>query len=123
VRNFQEKKTWQLILLSRPALAFLFAGVVFFGWSVWGLLGKMTETAREKELAAARVAELQERHAELSSDIERLESPAGMEESIRQKYGYAKAGEGVIIIVDDVAEAPAPAAERGFWNWLKNLFK
>jgi hypothetical protein len=110
---------------SKPVLALLAATVLVFAWSVIGLLGKMQETIKNNKTTAEKIEELQEAKANLSLDIDKLETDKGKEESIREKFGWAKEGEEIIVVVEDNS-SPLEEKEQepgGFWNFLKNLFK
>ena len=78
----------------------------------------------EKKMAEEKVEALQKQKAQLSGDIDKLKTDQGVEDSIREKFGFAKPGEGMIVVVDD---KPAPVApeekkENGFEAWWKSLF-
>ncbi len=128
MRNFKtQKRSWRRTLESTPALVLLFLLTIFFVWNIFSFFGKARKTAESKKLAEEKVLELQKQKSDLSSEIGRLGTEAGVEADIREKFGLAKAGEGVIVIVDQKgASAPASLpAQSGwnFWNFLKNLFK
>ena len=97
-----------------------------FGWSVLGFYQKSRETKENKQLAAATVAGLKAEKGRLSDDIARLETKEGIEENIREKFGLAKEGEGLIVIMDESLSGETNTKEdpeKGFWNFIKNLFK
>lgn len=108
---------------SRPALILLGLAALFFAWSVFGFLGKMEETKKSKEIAEHKVTEFEEKKQKLGADIEKLQTEEGIEENIREKFGLAREGEGVIIIVDDQKPESEEPKSGGFLNWLKSLFK
>ena len=99
--------------------------LVFFAWGVVRFLIKMRETGRNREIAELKIAELEKTRQKLSVDIENLKTEKGMEESIREKFGLAKEGEGLIVVVDDKNDPNAQAKEEGSWFtlFLKNWFK
>src|SRR6185295_6350997 len=105
MRNFGRKNGWKNMLESKPLLILLFIIVLVFGWSVFGFWGKMRETAKNKVIAENKIAELRKQKAELSSNIASLKTDAGLEDSIRDKFGLGKDGEGLIVIVDDKEKA------------------
>ena len=125
MRNFQDKKRWRGALLSKPVLVLLGIMVLIFAWSVIGLLDKMGETIKNKKIAEEKVAELQKNKEKLSLDISKLETDEGKEDSIREKFGWVKEGEGIIVVMDDKTSQQANTATQpsGFFSWLKNLFK
>ena len=125
MQNFQSTKSkWRRALESKPVLIILALALIFFAWNTIGFMGKMRETAQNRKYAEEKVKELQVKKQQLSSDISRLGTQEGIEASIREKFGLAKPGEGVIVIIDDKnAPVPAPVKKPDFWDFLKNLFK
>lgn len=122
--NIKRKKAWKNIFESKPVLAFLAIIVLAFAWSVMGFFLKMQGAIERKEISENQFAELKEKKEKLSSDIAKLKTDEGVEESIREKFGLAKEGEGLIVIVEDKNSADAIEAESGgLWSFLKNLFK
>lgn len=109
---------------SRPVLVFLGVLVLFFAWSEIGFLAKMQMTRENRKLVENKVNELKKEKEKLSSDISKLSTEDGVEESIRTKFGFAKDGEGVIVIVDDRSAPEVPSEDSGgFWSFLTNWFK
>ncbi|MES2315728.1 MAG: septum formation initiator family protein [Patescibacteria group bacterium] len=126
--NFQaskNKRKWKEALNSRPVLAFLFLILLVFAWSVFGFWGKMRETSKNKQIAENKIADLQAQKESLTSEIDKLKTNTGVEESIRDKFGLVKDGEGLIIIVDDKdkPEANQAASTGGFWSFLTGWLK
>lgn len=124
MRNFQKRQNWKNIARSRPVLVFLAVLLLFFAYGVIGFMGKMELTRENRKIAENKVAQLEKEKARLSSDISKLNSQNGVEKSIREKFGLAKDGEGVIVILEDKNEIEVPKQESGgFFSFLKNLFK
>ena len=125
--NFQQKRRLRNIMHSKPVLVFLGVLIIIFAWGVISFMGKMRMTIENRKIAENKLLELEKRKEKLSSDIFRLNTPGGVEESIRLKFGLAKEGEDVIVVVEDknkpeVKETP----QKGFFSFLffwKNWFK
>jgi len=107
-------------------LGFLGFLVLFFAWSVIGFLVKMEATRENRKLIEAKVVQLEEEKEKLSADIEKLKTDEGKEQSIREKFGLAKEGEGQIVIIEDKNKAEEENTKFGgffsflfFWNWFK----
>ena len=84
----------------------------------------MQITIENRKLAENKIAELQKEKEKLSIDIAKLKTEDGIEENIRQKFGLAKEGENMIIVVDDQNKPTTEEAEeRGFFSFFTNLFK
>jgi len=127
MRSFQQKRGFRNILQSKPVLALLGILVLVFASGVIGFMGKMQVTIENRKIAENKLAELEKEKIKLSSDIAKLKTDSGVEESIRSKFGLAKEGESEIIIVEDKT-TPEPVKEDsgGFFSSLmfwKNWFK
>ena len=123
MRNFQAKRPFRKFLESWPVLAVLAILAVFFTWQVIGFWSKMENTRKNREIAENKVMELREAKIKLDEDIKDLQTPDGIEENIRNKFGLGKVGEGVIVVVEDKNKATIPEEENDFFSFWKNLFK
>jgi cell division protein FtsB len=124
MKSFQQKRGWRNILHSRPVLAILGILVLVFAYGVIGFMGKMSDTKENRKIAENKVVELEKQKEKLSSDIAKLKTGEGVEESIREKFGLAREGEGVIVIVEDKnAVEPKKENKGGFWSFFTNWFK
>ncbi|MEJ0002072.1 MAG: septum formation initiator family protein [bacterium] len=125
MRNFKKKTGFARIMQSKPVLIFLGIVVLVFAANLVSFLGKLKETARNKEIAQEKIAELEKQKDQLSVEISKLKTDEGVEESIREKFGLVKDGEGMIVVVDDKAvPAESQTADTSkFWTFVKNWFK
>ena len=119
------KNKWLSVLESKPVLFVLFLVVLAFAWSVFGFMGKMSDTRKNRQLVQARVAELQKEHGRLSADISKLSTEEGMEHSIREKFGFAKEGEELIVVVEDQSKKGEEEKKNSRWfsSFFSNLFR
>ena len=102
----------------------LFIILIFFVWGVYGFMVKMRETQKNKKESEAKVTQLEKSQAKLSTDINKLQTPGGIEEDIRDKFGLAKEGEGMIVVVEDKNSPAIPAENKGgFFSFFMNWFK
>ena len=121
MKSFQQKRGFRNIIHSRPILALLGILVLIFAWSMIGFMNKMQMTIENRKIAEDKVAQLEEKKEKLSYDITRLKTDQGVEESIREKFGLAKEGEGLIIIIENKNKpAVKVACPKGFFSFLKN---
>ncbi len=125
MRNFQEKRIFKNIIQSWPVLIFLSILLVFFAFGIFRFMMKMGETVKNRKLAETRILELQESKEKLSNDIMNLKTKKGLEENIREKFGLAKEGEGLIIVVDnkEISNSDNEKKENWFILLFKNWFK
>ncbi|MBU0611853.1 hypothetical protein KKA39_01370 [Patescibacteria group bacterium] len=89
------------------------------------LAGKMQDTIKNRRIAENKALELQIEKENLLLDIANLNTSKGIEESIRDRFGLAKEGEEMIIIVEDknLNENVENSEKKSFFPFLKNLFK
>jgi len=121
MRGFQQKSKWRNIMESWPVLGLFGIIILVFAWSVVSFLSKMQTARQNRALAEAKVVELEAKKAQLSSDIEKLQTDEGKEEIFRENFGLAKAGEGLTVVVDDkeAIQSKVKSDDRGFFSWLK----
>ena len=126
MRSFQKKGKLQRIMQSKIFLIFLGLLMVVFIYSLFGFVNKMLETVKNKKNLEDKISELEKSKEKLTTDIQKLNTDQGVEENIRDKFGLAKEGENMIMIVDD-KDSPKQedTAQKpgGFLSFLKNWFK
>ncbi len=124
MRNFQHRDKFKHIFQSWPVLAILGVIILFFAWNVLLFVGKMRATIEKKNIAETQVAGLLQKKEKLTEDIEKLKTEEGREESIREKFGLVKEGEGVIVVVDEKEkDKKEPTDSGGLFSFFKKLFK
>jgi len=124
MRNFQEKRGIRHIMQSRLILVFLGVIILVFAWSVIQLVSKAEETAKNKNIAEDKIVELQKGKEKLSSDIAKFQTEKGIEENIREKFGLAKEGENMIVIIEDKNLPEKEKIEPNApFSFFRNLFK
>lgn len=123
MRNTREKTRWINFFHSKPVLGIL--TVLFFlsAWSIIGFWGKMEDTRRNKEMAQEKLLELEQSKAKLESDIAKLETDRGVEEVLRENFGLAREGEGLIVVVEDTRALDEDVDDGGrIRSFFRNLF-
>ena len=99
--EFQEKKKLRNILYSKITLLALFIVLIFVARATFSVYYKQKASGENLTKAKEEVAELKKREKMLDSEIDRLKTDKGTEKEIRKKFMVGKAGEQVIVIVDD----------------------
>jgi cell division protein FtsB len=121
--NFQGQKNKRKFWHTWPILLILFLFLVFFIYGVVTLFGKMMETSKNKKIAEEKLENLERRKEKLLVDIEELSNDKGKERIFRENYGFAREGEGVVVIVDEKlndTEEIEPK-NKGFFNKIKSF--
>ena len=95
--------------------AALAALVGLFVWSYYPVAAVQYRETRACTQLSAELASLQARNARLSKQVDRLKTPAGVEDYARSQLGLVKKGENVVVVVDGskpVKAAATSAAPR-----------
>ena len=124
MKNFQEQRTFMKFMHSKLGLFLFTVFVLFFSWNVIKFLVKDINTTKNKNIAADKVIELEKEKERLTTDINTLNTDAGVEATIRNKFGLAKEGEGLVVVVNEKDTALAqPTQHNAFLDFFRNLVK
>jgi cell division protein FtsB len=122
--EYKEKIKLRRYLYSRVTLSVLLIILVILIKAVFGIYQKEKLTRDNLDKAEAEYLELEDRDAFLQKEIDSLNTQGGMEKAVRERFGVAKEGEKVIILLDEKKVPDTKVKEgKGFWNWFKGLFK
>lgn len=111
------------MLYSKITIGALVVLVLFVGFKTWGIYQKERLSRKILEEAQTTHAELSLRAVALSADFERLNTDIGFEEVVRDRYGVAKRGEEVVILLENDKDGITDEEkEVGWWAKLKTLF-
>lgn len=117
------------ILFSRGTAVFLIFLVVFVGFSVFSIIGKSMNAARDRRMTEAQAATLVQKQKDLTRRLEALKTADGQEMALREQFPVVSPGERVVII-NDAKNTASDSQEAyknsqtgdGFWEFLKRLF-
>ena len=125
MKSFQKSGRLKYVMQSKLFLIFLGIIILGFFFNIFSFMNKMGETSRNKETIEDKVTELEKSKEKLNSEIIKLKTEKGIEENIREKFGLAKEGEEMIVIIEDKnsEEAEKKMDSEGFFSFLKNWFK
>jgi cell division protein FtsB len=117
--DFHEKQRARRFLYSPLTFILLAIIIAVAGRGAWGMYQKSRLTdeslAQTKEAYDALVI----REAFLQRELDRLATVAGVESEIRERFGVAKAGEEVIVVLTEEEKTSLPPPEKGFWGKIK----
>ena len=66
-------------------------------------------------------SELLDRKEKLESDIARLQTDAGIDEEIRNKFRLVKAGEEMVIVINETTTKSTSTEQNSWWNKMKKI--
>lgn len=75
--------------------------VVVLGWALYPAMRLQYQTSRRAQGLEQQYASLRARNAALSAEVAALKTPQGVEKAAREKLGYAKTGENVLVVLPD----------------------
>lgn len=121
MREFQQKQIFKEKLYSKTTVFILLVLALLLAKGVVNIYIKERESRKNKEEAELELINMQNRAEELKQASERLKTPVGIEQEIRSKFGVAKEGEKVILIVEEEETALVEKEEGFFWRFFKVL--
>ncbi len=81
----------------------LFVVLLFLARGVWNIYQKEKESANLDSDSRAKLQSLSAQADQLTTNINKLSTDAGVDEELRQKYGVVKPGEEMIVVVPEDA--------------------
>ncbi len=78
-------------------------------WTYYPVLRVQWTEQRKKARLEAELEALKDRNTELRAEVDRLHTPAGVEEIARSTLGYVRAGEKAYVVTEATSTASAPA--------------
>ena len=94
--------------------------ILWLAWLLFGIFRKEEIARRAVTDTRADLATLQAREVALKENIAELNTPRGEEATLRDTYGVAKPGEGVIIVVPSQVATSSPPLP--WWRKFMGLF-
>ena len=121
----REKVRLRKFLYSRITLALLLIIVALLLRGSIGVYKKERLTRENLEKSEIEYQELQKREEFLREETESLNTKQGIERAIRERFGLAKEGEKVIILLDEESVDPSISKKSGagFWDWVSSFFR
>ncbi|MBU0722780.1 septum formation initiator family protein [Patescibacteria group bacterium] len=106
-----------------PAIILLGGLCIMTGRATWNIYQKAQQAKKNTAIVAEEYDKLKNREQELEAKINTLNTPLGVETEIRDKFGLAKEGEEIVIVIDELEptkEVEADnIAEKTFWGKIK----
>lgn len=103
--RFEKERKFTDVLYSRVGISVLLVVAILLSLSVISIFNKRAQARKQAKLAESRLHDLEVRKTELNADIAHLNTEAGKEEALRERYRQALPGEELIVIVGDDKEA------------------
>lgn len=120
----QSKNSLNKIIYSKPMVVVLFVFLALLSYSVFSLYKKRNEALVKAKSAQVELDRVKEKQDQIDSSLEKLSTPEGMEDAIRNKFQVVKDGEGLIVVTDPNAKGVEEQEEvkQTFWERIKEFF-
>ncbi len=105
---------------------FLLIVIIYLGYGLFSIFEKSIEAKKARVQAEREAQAIVSKGTDLSKKLETLKTPEGKESALREQFPVVKAGEHVVVIVDDSKEkmvTSQPVSSSGFWSFIKGLFR
>jgi len=120
--DFQQKRKLRGVLYSRVTLVILAIFVLISLRASWTAHSKLRESEDLRDNVKQRVNTLSARDLELRNQMDRLQTPQGIEAEIRSKFSVSKGNESVVVIVEDSSTTTEKNQRKGFWTTFFDFF-
>lgn len=120
----QSKNSLNKILYSKITIIILFAFLVILSYSVFSLYKKRNEALTKTRAAEAELNRVKEKQAQIDSSLDKLSTPEGIEDAIRDKFQVVKNGEELIVVTDPEQNKiiEEENEKQTFWDKIKEFF-
>jgi len=122
MREFQQRRIWRRLMYSKLSIFLLFIVFLFFVFSIIGVYSKSREAIRKNDEVSTEFNELKAKKEYFEAEVRRLNTNAGVEEELRNKFQIAKPGEKVLVIVDDSKNNKEETNSTKSLNWFWRIF-
>lgn len=110
------------LMYSNVSIFFLLVIFIFFIFSIAGVYNKSKEAIKKNEEVSSELNDTKLKKDYFEAEIDRLNTNAGIEDELRDKFQIAKPGERVIIIVDDTKDNNEEGSVKKSSNWFWRIF-
>ncbi len=98
--NFNKKREIKEMLYSKIVIGLLGIIFIFIANGTWNVYKKASFASGNKNVAENSLNKLKVREKILTRDISTLKTPRGVEAQVRNKFGFVKKGEEVVVVVN-----------------------
>lgn len=119
MREFKKRRNQkgEIVHLSLRGLGCLalFGVAILAVHAAWGMYGKLSEASGGRESTEVQLATLRAQETRVATAVANISSSRGVETQLRERFGVARPGEGMIQIVRDTASTSALATPSESW--------
>lgn len=127
MKEFQQRRFFRKIFLSRPVFVLFLAIFAIFALSVFRMYEKSRYASLRNEAAENSLDELKNRSDNLRAAVGMLDTEEGIEKELRDKFQIKKPGEEYVVILENNQVVPEgeeqPKEDFGFFKRFVDFFK
>lgn len=99
--EFYTRRKLKRFIYSKPVLVLMLLPVFLMGSATWSAWAKEESTRGNLAAVESELEALRAREEALQKELERLDTPRGLEAEIRSKYELGREGEEMVVIVEE----------------------
>ena len=120
--DFQKKKKVRQILYSPWVSGIVVIIALYAVYSTWSVYQKYVQSKSQLTKSESQVLALDRQNTTLDGQISALQTPQGVEDEIRSKYGMAKTGEALAVISESNTSAGTATTTQTWWQKFIGFF-
>ncbi len=120
----QSKNSLNKIIYSKVMVLILLIFLALLSYSVFSLYKKRNEALTKAHAAQAELDRVKDKQSQIDSSLDKLSTPEGIEDAIRDKFQVVKDGEELIVVTDPNHNETSEKEEvkQTFWDKIKEFF-
>ena len=95
---------------------------IYSMYSTWSIYQKMIQSKQKMDESQKELLALSAKGGQIDYSIGELRTQEGVEKEIRSKFGQAKSGESMAVIVSDSDASNTPPNSKSFWQKFTSFF-
>ncbi len=123
-RRIRKERFLSKIIRSPLTYVILIGLAILFSYSAIATYKKSKIAKQKTRQVESELQKLTDQEANLANSLNDMNTPFGVEESLREKFGIIKAGEKSVIVVEqELGENEEKEKEnKGFFGFIKDIF-
>jgi cell division protein FtsB len=123
-RRISKERFLSRVIRSPFTYVVLIFFVLLFSYSAISTYKKSKIAKQKTRQVESELGKLVEQESALAESLNDMNTPFGVEKSLREKFGIVKEGETAIIIIEKEEESSKPEEEenKGFFGFIRNIF-
>ncbi len=123
-RRIRKERFLSKIIRSPLTYVVLIGLVILFSYSAIATYKKSKIAKQKTRQVESELQKLNDQEANLADSLNDMNTPFGVEKSLREKFGIIKAGEKSVIVVEqELGENEEKEKEnKGFFGFIKDIF-